>query len=322
MTVRSKTELLSNINSDLADNNAGLISAADIRNNMIDVVDSVNQMVASGDFNAETPFSAENVRIKKNTSTNLGGELIVESGITFANGFNTDTQIMAYPGPGGIDHNELDNLDSENSHTQYMHIDGLNKATDNMPLGDVWVNSSGNLVGAPPSDDRGLKFEYVDNAVDIATDTSVSGEVIHIGSKSTLKFDTDGSYTKSAKGVAQAWVRFEGISGNVVVNSSYNVDSIVHTDNGHYKIFFTPNTFSDANYLAVGNSNSVAGAGSAEDFDVNTVGIVERDRDYLMFLVKSDDNEYVNAAVNDLVVFGNASGVIPSSSPTVTNLPT
>ena len=314
MTVRSKTELLNNINSDLADNNAGLISAADIRNNMVDVVDSVNQMVASGDFNAETPFSAENVRIKKNTSTNLGGELIVESGITFANGFNTDTQIMAYPGPGGIDHNELDNLDSENSHTQYMHIDGLNKATDNMPLGDVWVNSSGNLVGAPNTNNRGLKFEY--------TSTSVSGEIIHVGSDSTLKFDLDGSYTKSGKSVAQAWVRFEGTSGNVVVNSSYNVDSIVHTDNGHYKVFFTPNTFSDASYLAVGNSNSVAGSGSAEDFDVNTVGIVERDKDYLMFLVKSDDNEYVNAAVNDLVVFGNASGVTPSDSPTVTNLPT
>ena len=314
MTVRSKTELLNNINSDLADNNAGLISAADIRNNMIDVVDSVNQMVASGDFNAETPFSAENVRIKKNTSTNLGGELIVESGITFANGFNTDTQIMAYPGPGGIDHNDLDNLDSENVHTQYMHIDGLNKATDNMPLGDAWVNSSGNLVGAPNTNNRGLKFEY--------TSTSVSGEIIHVGSDSTLKFDLDGSYTKSAKSVAQAWIRFEGISGSVVVNSSYNVDSIVHTDNGHYKIFFTPNTFKDASYLAVGNSNSIAGSGSAEDFDINTVGIVERDKDYLMFLVKSDDNEYVNAAVNDLVVFGNASGVTPSSSPTVTNLPT
>lgn len=314
MTVRSKTELLNNINSDLADNNAGLISAADIRNNMIDVVDSVNQMVASGDFNAETPFSAENVRIKKNTSTNLGGELIVESGITFANGFNTDTQIMAYPGPGGIDHNDLDNLDSENVHTQYMHIDGLNKATDNMPLGDAWVNSSGNLVGAPSTNNRGLKFEY--------TSTSVSGEIIHVGSDSTLKFDLDGSYTKSAKSVAQAWIRFEGISGSVVVNSSYNVDSIVHTDNGHYKIFFTPNTFKDASYLAVGNSNSIAGSGSAEDFDINTVGIVERDKDYLMFLVKSDDNEYVNAAVNDLVVFGNASGVTPSSSPTVTNLPT
>jgi hypothetical protein len=315
MTVRSKTELLSNINSDLADNNAGLISAADIRNNMVDVVDSVNQMVASGDFNAETPFSATNVRAKINTelADGLTGFLVAESGLHFPNNGNTK-QYIAYPGPGGIDHNDLDNLDSENVHTQYMHIDGLNKATDNMPMGSAWINSSGNLVGAPSTNNRGLKFEY--------TSTSVSGEIIHVGSDSTLKFGLDGSYTKSAKSVSQAWVRFEGISGNVVVNSSYNIDSIVHTDNGHYKIFFTPNTFSDASYLAVGNSNSIAGSGSAEDFDINSVGIVERDKDYLMFLVKSDDNEYVNAAINDLVVFGNASGVTPSNSPTVTNLPT
>lgn len=69
--------------------------------------------------------------------------------------------------------------------------------------------------------------------------------------------------------------------------------------------------------MAVGNSNAIAGSGSAEDFDVNTVGIVHRTEDYLTFYVKSDDNEYVNAAVNDLVVFGNAVGVTPDGPVTI-----
>jgi hypothetical protein len=321
MTIRSKDDIVTNITNDLADNNAGLISAADVRNNMIDIVESINQIVGSGNFDGETPFRANNVKaqINEDSGTAVGGLFIAESGVRFPNGGNTgawqgNIQLEAYPGAGQIDHNALANKSAGNPHTQYMHINGENKATENMPLGDVWVNSSGYIDPTLNTDDRGLSFEY--------TDTSVSGEIIHVGSKSTVKFDLDNSYTKSGKSFAQAWVRFEGTSGNVYVNSSYNVDSIVHTDNGHYQIFFTPNTFSDASYLAVGMSNSIAGSGSAEDFDVNTVGIVERDKDYLMFLVKSDDNEYVNAAINDLVVFGNASGVIPSDSPTITNLPT
>lgn len=42
MTVRSQDSLKTNISIDLADNNAGLISAADVRNNMVDIVDSIN----------------------------------------------------------------------------------------------------------------------------------------------------------------------------------------------------------------------------------------------------------------------------------------
>lgn len=317
MTVRSKDEIVTNITNDLADNNAGLISAADIRNNMLDVVDSINQIVASGNFDGDTPFVGNNVRIKINTdgATDAYGSLIVESGVTFGANGERGFQLEAYPGPGQINHNDLAGKSAGNPHTQYLHVDGYNKATENVPLGNVWINSSGNLADGPlTTDDRGLSFEY--------TEYSVSGEIVHVGSGSTVKFDLDNSWTKSGKALAQAWVRFEGTSGNVFVNSSYNVDSIVHTDNGHYKIFFTPNTFDNASYLAIGMSNSIAGSGSAEDFDVNTVGIVERDKDYLMFLVKSDDNEYVNAAINDLVVFGNSSGVIPNDYPTITNLPT
>ena len=51
MTVKNTGDLLSSINGDLADNNAGLISAEDVRHNMADTVESINLIVsrAGGD---------------------------------------------------------------------------------------------------------------------------------------------------------------------------------------------------------------------------------------------------------------------------------
>ena len=40
MTVKNTGDLLSSINADLADNNAGLISAEDVRHNLADAVES------------------------------------------------------------------------------------------------------------------------------------------------------------------------------------------------------------------------------------------------------------------------------------------
>jgi hypothetical protein len=124
----------------------------------------------------------------------------------------------------------------------------------------------------------------------------------------------------TAKSVAQAWVRFDGTSGNVQVQSSYNVSSIQHFANGSYRIYFRPDTFTNGNYTAIGISNATTGQGSSEDFDLNSVGIVERTPTSLTFVVRNDNGEYVNAKVNDLVVFGNASGVIPSTGVSITNL--
>ena len=41
MAIQNASDLVSSINTDIADNNAGSISAADIRNNMVDTVDSI-----------------------------------------------------------------------------------------------------------------------------------------------------------------------------------------------------------------------------------------------------------------------------------------
>jgi len=320
MTIRSKDDIVTNITNDLADNNAGLISAADVRNNMIDIVESINQIVGSGNFDGETPFRANNVKaqINEDSGTAVGGLFIAESGVRFPNGGNTgawqgNIQLEAYPGAGQIDHNALANKSAGNPHTQYMHINGENKATENMPLGDVWVNSSGYIDPTLNTDDRGLSFEY--------TDTSVSGEIIHVGSKSTVKFDVDNSYTQSGKGFAQAWIRFVG-SGDMSVISSYNVQQIQRYDGaGKFRVFFKPNTFADSNYVAIANSNSRTDDDNPEDFALNTVGIVERDKDYLSFYVLNEAGEYVNASMNDLVVFGNASGVTPDNSAIVADEP-
>ena len=64
MSIKSQSEIKSSIQSELADNNAGLISAYDVRHNMEDIVDSINTIVSSGDFDAGTPFTGSNIRAK------------------------------------------------------------------------------------------------------------------------------------------------------------------------------------------------------------------------------------------------------------------
>jgi len=303
MAIRSSGDIYTNIQTDLADNNAGAISAADIRNNMSDMLESMNHIVASGNFNSITPFSND---VKLKLEDGVGGKLIVGSGIEFVNN-GGGTQYVPYPGPGGIDHNNLTGLTSQNPHTQYMNVNGLNKAVANIPMCNAWINSSGTLTGAPDTNNRGFKFEYTD---------TVSGEIIHVGATSTVKFDKDNSNTDSGKGFAQAWLRFIG-SGDMAVMSSYNISGVQRVDDGKFKVFFNPGIFANSNYVAIGNSNAVAASGSAEEFEVHAVGIVERTKDYLTFYVKDDDNDYINAAVNDLVVFGNTVGVTPDSTPTI-----
>lgn len=315
MAIKTSLQLVTDIQNRLADNNAGLISAADVRENMQNIVESINYVVASGDFDILHPFTGYNVRAKvsKNDSNqDVGGLFIAESGIVFPNS-STPSLIQGrpYPGPSGINHNELSNLanPSQNPHTQYLHIRGLNIADGNLPMGSSWINSSGNAT-ILATNNRGIRFQYVSN----------SNELVRVGSQSTVRFDIDNSIMSSAKSIAQAWIRFDGTSGNLQVASSYNVSGIQHFGDGSYRIFFTPQTFDNNNYTAIGISNSTTGSASPQDFDLNSVGIVERTPTSLTFVVRNDNGEYVNAKMNDLVVFGNASGVTPSTGVNITNL--
>ena len=316
MTVLNDQTIRNNIQTDLADNNAGLISARDVRQNMVDIIESLKYIVASGDFDATHPF-AKDVRCKINDvdPANIeGGTLIVESGIQFSNPIgNNGIQVEPYPGSTGIPHSGLAGLTLGDPHPQYLKLTGNRNMDGNLGTGgpNNWINASGITM---TNRMHGISFRYID----------ADEEIMHVGSGTTVKFDVDNSMMPTAKGVAQAWIRFNG-SGNMQVLSSYNVSKLQRplgqTSPGKFKIFFKPNTFTDSNYVAVASSNARSDNDSAEDFSNNTVGIVERDKDYITFQVLNSAGSFVDAAVNDLVIFGNASGVTPSTGVTIENNP-
>ena len=309
MAVRPQDELITNIQTELADNNAGSISAYDVRHNMEDVVDSLLPIVASGDFNSN-PFVGNNVRIGQNDE-DLYGVLIVESGIIFDNGTGNEALVQVQPflGAGGINHGDLGDLGTGDPHTQYINVNGIRTMDRNLGLGDAWINASGASDGAPATyDDRGLQFQYKDANV----------EEMHVGNKTVIKTDIDGSSMTSCVQTAQAYIRFVG-SGDMSVVDSHNVVELERiNDPGRYKVYFKPGLFDNGNYVCVGNSNGTGDDASAEDMDVVNVGIVERTADYVTFAVQNANGAYVNAAVNDLVIYGRASGVISNESVTIT----
>jgi hypothetical protein len=307
MSIKSRADLLATIGSELADNNAGAISAYDVRHNLEDIVDSINQIVASGDFDATNPF-VEDVRAQ--ITNNAGGMFIAESGINFENGGGI--QYVPYPGPGGIVHNTLAGLTAGDPHTQYLPLTGSRVMANNLGTGSVWVNSSGNSQ-ISSSNDRGLKFQYVAPTV----------ENIIVGSGSKFTFNKDGSMFNTANGIAKAWINFDASEATPVINSWYNIDTLEKVDTGKFKIYFTSGVLTNNSYVAIGSSNARSTAANAEDFDHNSVGLVSRTGDDLTelrsvtFNVINGEGEYADAQVNDLVVFGFNVGNSSGNPPTV-----
>lgn len=301
MAILSKDQIKTNIQTELADNNAGLISAYDVRHNLEDIVDSINQIVASGDFEATNPF-VNNVKFLRN--------IIAQSGIQFS---DTTIQYTAYPGPSSVQHNSLAGLAVGDVHTQYLPLGGVRVMTNNFGLGSNWINSSGNSQ-ITSSNNRGIRFQYA----------SANQENIIVGNKSTVVFESDTSKIDTAKGVAKAWINFDasGVSSIPVVRDSYNISSLEKLEVGKFRIVFTSGTLKNNDYVAIGTSNSRTTAASKEDFDLNTVGIVSRSGDdasalrSLTFCVLNDAGNYVDAQINDLIIFGlgvgEASGVPPT----------
>jgi hypothetical protein len=308
MSILSKAQLLSNISSELADNNAGSISAYNVRHNLQDVVDSINQVVASGDFDSTTPFTGGNVRAK--IVSNQYGLFIAESGVNFPNGGGT--QYVPYPGPSNISHNTLSNLTAGDPHTQYMPVDGTRVAQNNIGFKDNWINASGNS-SISTSTNRGLKFET----------TSPTQEKVHVGTGTKFTFDVDNSNLSTGKATARAWINFNSSGTPLVVRDSYNVSGIQKLAVGKFKIIFVSGALANNNYVAIGTSNARSSAASAEDFDVNTVGIVSRVGDdasalrSLTFCVLNDGDQFVDAQLNDLVIFGLEKGTSAGTSPTI-----
>ena len=88
-TIKSSGDILSSIATDLADNNAGLISAEDVRHNMEDTVASVNRIVSSGDLDNQYPLYNV-VRVSKTladgeapSATKTHGDVVIESVYSF-----------------------------------------------------------------------------------------------------------------------------------------------------------------------------------------------------------------------------------------------
>lgn len=319
---KTVTELVDDINDRLADNNAGQISAKDVRETMRNVAYSIPFVVASGDWDVANKEFISDVRLRtyNNEGVIEGGTLIVQSGVVFENGNpdGTAQQTRPYLGPTGINHGELADLTgtSNDHHTQYLLVAGTRSMAGDLGMGDNFIkhhNDGTSHAG------HGIRFEHVD----------ADEEILHIGDETVLQFDVDGTKMTTARSNAQAWVSFNSVSGvgesnTLIVNSSYNVSSVRRVTEagipqaGKFRVYFKPGTFDNPSGIcAIGTSNARSSNASGGDFDQNTVSCVVRNANYVTFYVQDDTNAFRDAEVNDLMVFGNPSGVTPSDTVTV-----
>jgi hypothetical protein len=305
-TIRSSGAIVLNIETDLADNNAGLISAADVRNNMADAVASISAIVASGDTSVVYPFFND-VKAKKIGS--VGGTFIAESGIIFPNApyDSTFRQTVPYPGAGNIDHNDLSGLTDGDPHTNYLPVDGSRGMEGNLKTSNYWIGPSGN-------NSEGFSFVKESTRTVILT----SG---------TLKF-SDNSTESTAKGLAKAWMYFDasGVGNVPVVNSSYNINKVERLGQGKIRITFSSGVFKDNSYVALGQSNARTTESSAEDFDRNTVGLVNRQGNdgtalrSITYYILNEQGNYIDAQQNSFVAYGLEPNETASSAPTIVGL--
>jgi hypothetical protein len=321
-------ELIASINLDLADNNAGAISAFDVRHNMEDIAFSINKIVASGDTEVEFPFfNPVKLSIADASSPTAGagpGDLIAESGLFFPNADDVTKQAKRqtepWLGDTGIDHDNLQNLGND-THTQYYNRLGVDAARANALLGnmatdDKWINTSGiDSVG----------FQFVQTTPDATGQKiNVSGEMHFINDNSVLP-DT-------AKGVAKAWCTFDasGVGNAPVVRSYYNIESIQRLGQGKLRITFASGVFASNDYVALGTSNATNASGSQEDFTVNTVGLVLREgndgpddgttKRTVTYVIRNENGDYVDSERCDFVAYGYSPGESSGTPPTMIGL--
>lgn len=309
--IKDIPELVADINARLADNNAGSISAQDVRETMRNVAKSIRHIVASGQWeDAELRF-VNNIHVKTTTdlasSLTTGGIVIVESGIRFDNEIgNGALQTHPYPGPGAINHAELTNL-SQDVHPQYLPLNGSRAMQADLKIDQYSISSSG-YAG------HGISFEH----------GGADRETLVVGNETDIKFAYDNTRMTTGRSTAQAWLSFSSVSGvvgesdNVTVHASYNITKIERLrdsnnvlENGKFKIYFKQNLFADGeDYIAIGRSNGRDAHSEGSDFDRVDVAVVERAAEYCTFYVLDETGNYTDAYWNDLVVFGVPSGTL------------
>lgn len=331
MAERTIDVILENIRTRIADNNSGDISAADIRENMVDIADSILYNVSIADWTVDYPFKND-ILLQVNTdpeqdNVERGGTLTVESGIYFKTSDAQELgltgselfQTVPYPGPGEISHQQLKDLEVGNPHPQYLPFSGGNMVG---PIGmggytsggfeqlPNWISSQG-IYQANKT--LGIYFE----------NKQANIEHVHLGSGTLLEFDSDHSIMKSAVGLAHAYIRFDATQGqaegeDITVLSSYNIQQIKRIDQGKFEIYFKSNAvFDHSNYVVVAHSNGTGDDGSIEDMDLVNAASVARSGDVFSLVVQNDAGQYVDAKVNDIVVYGIPSGVTPPDLATV-----
>ena len=299
-------ELYNNISTELADNNAGLISAYDVRHNMEDIVVSINKIVASGDTSVEFPFF-NTLKVSAAMATNptsttaTSGDIVVESGIFFPNGpaNETERQSEPYLGESRINHNNLDNLTVGDPHTQYYKLTGDRALEGNMSTDTFWINKSG-------VQDVGFKFEQL-------TPDATQQEIYVSGQ---MRWVEDNSTMRTGKGVAKAWMNFDANHSNntPMVRSHHNIEKIERLAEGKLRLTFASGTFVSNNYVAMGTANATTAAGSMEDVSVNTVGLVVRAGNdgpddvntprTITYVIKNENGDYVDSELCDFVAYG------------------
>ena len=327
-TIQDSGAILTSIAADLADNNAGLISAEDVRHNMEDSVASVAKIMSLADTENIYYFQ-NNVKVSGDDS-GAAKMFITEGGVQFPNtpvnyhpDLTDNIQVEPYPGSGKVDHGLLEpNSLLDDDHPQYLLTNGSRSMTGNLWLYQTGT-SSPHWIGPSGNDDEGLQFTY-DSDENVVI--NASGRIVY--PDGSTHQDVNGSGT--AKGIAKAWCNFDAsgtAAGLPVVRSSYNIHSVQRIEKGVIKITFVSGIFGDNNYVAVGNSNANTGSGTFDTFDINSVGLMLREGDdgtsnvnqlrSIHYVIRSDDNDKVDAKMNDFVAYGLGPGTTADASPTV-----
>ena len=338
-------ELIASISADLADNNAGLISAEDVRHNMEDTAYSIRRIVASGDAN-ETNFVVYNTlrgsKLSAPTAdlpTATSGDIQVESGIFFPNAPENDAkrQVRPFLGSRSIDHSQLLNLD-EDDHLQYYKLDGLRPLEGNMKTNGVWINASGQNY-------TGLKFRP-DHTSDATQQTilvsgySPSARRTEAGFSNQGGFEfMDKSIIPNGKGMAKAWLSLatsgihNGQDDRPQLFAYHNISGVHRIAEGQLAVTFTSGTFHDNSYVAIGTASArntstpkdygLGGtANNPANFEVNTVGIAGRSgvrnglRECRVYII-DDDGSYQDSDRLDLVFFGYSPSETSGTHPTI-----
>ena len=334
-TMKNSGDLISSISSELADNNAGLISAYDVRHNMEDIAFSINKIVASGDTEDEFPFFNT---VKVSTADyNPGdgptdgpdhGDAVFESGIFFTNdyavsqGVNNKRQVVPWLGDESIDHGSIQGL-GDDDHTQYYNRLGVDAGRPNALLGNMATNDGAteNWINCSGIEDVGLKF--------VQTSADATQQEIYVSG--TMRWaNTDNSILENAKGVAKAWAFFNASGADAPnahlpkIHSWHNIESIAKKAPGQFKITFASGTFENNHFVAIGTSNGTNASGNLLDMETNTVACVARsgsdDNDGLRsvtYVIRDEAGSYTDSAVCSFVAYGYSPAETSGTVPTV-----